>query len=651
MSVDKNPVKTSVERIKANMPIHTRIFLVIIAAAITIVVSGLAVGAFVLTRSTRTTLEDNLMLSVLLIGGIMIVLSIVAALIAASVLERLYGETDRLRMAAEIASVSKSTFLANMSHEIRTPMNAIIGMTSIAISADNSDRKNYALGRIRDASKHLLGIINDILDMSKIEADKLELHAGTFVLEELLQKIIYLNSFRIVERHQKLHIYMDENIPRELYCDDQRLAQVITNLLSNAVKFTSDYGRLTLRVSLSEDRGDKCRIRFDMTDTGVGMNEEQQTRLFMPFEQAESSTTRNYGGTGLGLTITKRIVEMMGGSISVTSVPSLGSSFTFTILAGKASGGALLDFVISGAEDIHILIIEDDDETRKYLCDLAARFSVPHTAVTSGDEAMSLIDEGDTFDMCFIGRGLSCENCLDLSSRIRDSGAVSKIVLMTSSFEWQEIEADAKDSGVDDFITLPVFPSAFSLCVRSYMSEDEYIQEQDPETEKIDIFRGYRMLLVEDVEINREIVLALFEPTLLEIDCAENGAEAIRMFEAAPDRYHIIFMDVQMPEMDGFNATRVIRACGLGKAKTVPIIALTANVFREDIEACLDAGMNGHLGKPFDFETVLVVLRQYLLDQKPLSMTEVLRSRSKVDRRQKPERRRNERRMSEKFPN
>ena len=582
--------------------------------------------------------------NVMLMGGIMMILSIAAALIAATVLRRSYVEAENLRKVAEVASLSKSTFLANMSHEIRTPMNAIIGMTTVAISADNTERKNYALSRIRDASKHLLGIINDILDMSKIEADKLELHPGSFVLEELLQRIVYLNKFRIIEKYQKLAIYIDENIPRDLICDDQRLAQIITNLLSNAVKFTPEYGRISLRVSQLEDCGDSCVIRFDLTDTGVGINEEQKGRLFMAFEQAESSTTRNYGGTGLGLAITKRIVELMEGNISVTSAPGQGSTFSFTIRAEKPSGATLPDRTIS--EEIHILIVEGDEEIRDYLCSIAKRFNVQYDTASNCDEVMQLLDSKNVYDICFVDQGIPGADGVELSRSIKERGAAQRIVLMTSSFLWQEIESGVKDSAIDDFLAMPVFPSAFLECIESYLRHEEVGERHDSESDRTDIFRGYRMLLVEDVEINREIALALFEPTLLEIDCAENGAEAIRMFEAAPDRYHLILMDVQMPEMDGYNATRAIRASNAERAKTIPIIALTANVFREDVDACVEAGMNGHLGKPFDFDAVTEVLRKYLLDQEPLSMSEIIKSRSTTDRRQTPERRMNDRRKN-----
>jgi signal transduction histidine kinase/HAMP domain-containing protein len=388
---------------------------------------------------------------------------------------------------AQAASYAKSSFLSNMSHEIRTPMNAIIGMTAIAESTNSVERKDYAISKIKDASAHLLGVINDVLDMSKIEADKLELHPVDFIFEEMLQKVVNIINFRVVEKKQELTVNIDANIPNTLRCDDQRLSQIITNLLSNAIKFTPENGSIKLDAGLLKEEDGVCEIRFEITDTGIGITKEQQARLFDPFEQAESSTTRNYGGTGLGLAISKNIVEMMGGKISVTSALGKGSTFSFSVMAEKPPRESN-ETVIQGGADV---------------------------------------------------RGG------------RDANEVR--------------------------------------------------------------FEGCSVLVAEDVEINREILQALLEPTLLKIDCAENGAEALRLFSETPGKYDMIFMDIQMPVMDGFEATRRIRSLPVREAESVPIIAMTANVFKEDIVQCLESGMNAHIGKPLDFDEVNVLLRKYLL--------------------------------------
>jgi len=390
---------------------------------------------------------------------------------------------------AKSASEAKSRFIANMSHEMRTPLNAITGMTAIGKNAKDVERKDYALDKIKDASAHLLGVINDVLDISKIEANMLELSPAEFNFEKMLQNTTAVINFRVDEKQQKLSVHIDDKIPKTLIADDQRLAQVVTNLLSNAVKFTPEKGSITLEAHCIGEENDIYTIQISVTDNGIGISSEQQKRLFRSFQQAESSTTRKFGGTGLGLAISKSIVELMGGKIWVVSEPEKGSTFSFTIMAKK--------------------------------------------------------------------------------------GKTAEIVN----------DHNARDSG----------------------------QAEKTQTDINGLFAGRRVLLVEDVEINREIVLSLLEPTQLEIDCAENGVEAVRMFSEAPDKYELIFMDVQMPEMDGYEATRRIRSLDNPKGKTVPIVAMTANAFREDIEECLAAGMDDHIGKPIDFEKVIEKLCAYLV--------------------------------------
>jgi len=385
---------------------------------------------------------------------------------------------------AQIATRAKSTFLASMSHEIRTPMNAISGMVTIGKASETMERKNYAFDKIETASAHLLQVINDVLDISKIESGKLELSPSPFRFPEMIRRVKDVVSHRIDEKNQKFTIKTDPEIPNVLVADDQRLVQVILNLISNACKFTPDGGAISLSVKLEGRDAIGVKIQVDVTDSGIGIAPEQQGRIFNSFEQAENDTTRKYGGTGLGLAISKNIIEMMGGYIWLKSEVGKGSVFSFIITAG-------------------------------FLPD---------------DQAVEQTDSS------------------------RDSQTL-------------------------------------------FWDTD---------------FTGRRILLTEDVEINREIVITLLEPTHLLIDSAENGLEAVRMFSENPGKYDLILMDLQMPEMDGYEATRQIRAFEDPHAKTVPIIAMTANVFREDIEKCLESGMNGHIGKPIDLEDVLKELRHYL---------------------------------------
>jgi signal transduction histidine kinase/DNA-binding response OmpR family regulator len=513
---------------------------------------------------------------------------------------------------ATAASRAKSEFLANMSHEIRTPMNAIIGMTSIAESTADNSRKDYAIGKIKDASSHLLGVINDVLDISKIEANKFDLSPVSFNFEKMLQKVVNVINFRVDERRQHFHVSVDNHIPGTLIGDDQRLAQVITNLLSNAVKFTPEEGTVTLNARFLSETEDMCRLQVSVTDTGIGINEDQKDRVFQAFEQAETSTARKYGGTGLGLPISKRIIEMMGGEIKVESEPGSGSVFTFTVNLKKddQEPKPLLDDGINWG-NIRIFAVSSEQDIREFFMGTSTSLGISCVGAATGEEAAELYKDEDGYNICFVDSALSDMSGIELVRRIRAESERTLIVMLFSSAEWSAIEKDAYDAGVDKFLPKPLFRSDMVDVISGYLGVRCAV-EHDLIDGEPDNFMGYTVLLAEDVEINREIVLALLDPMQLKIECAENGLQAVKLFEASPERYDMIFMDVQMPEMDGYTATRTIRRLEHPHAKSVPIIAMTANVFREDVEKCLEAGMNGHIGKPLDFDEVVSKLQTYL---------------------------------------
>ncbi|MDR0636236.1 MAG: response regulator [Treponema sp.] len=549
--------------------------------------------------------------------------SVIAGAIARTVRER---ERDAALNQAERASKAKSDFLANMSHEMRTPMNAIIGMTTIAKTSRDLEKKEYCLNKIEEASKHLLGVINNILDMSKIEANKFELSFDEFDFEKMLRKVVNVINFRVEERHQDLSVQIDKAIPRFLYGDDQHLSQVITNLLSNAVKFTPENGivRLDARLVPEEDvldnstrQREPCTIRISVKDSGIGITKEQMSRLFSSFEQADSSTSRKFGGTGLGLAISKRIVEMMGGSIWVESEPGLGATFTFIVKLekGREEQKSLLGPGINWS-NLRILAVDDADYVREYFTEFAEQAGIVCKTAANGLEAESLIETQGPFDLYFVDWKMPGINGIELCQWIKEHSAGTKpVVIMISATEWNEIEDLARQAGVDKFLPKPLFPSLISDCINECLGVNNLVQAETGKGEPMDSFSDCRILLAEDMEINREIVMTLLESTGLQIDCAENGLDAVKRFKEAPETYDMIFMDVQMPEMDGYEATRQIRA--LEKAeRRVPIIAMTANVFREDIEKCLAAGMDGHVGKPLDIVEVLGTLRTYLPKQK-----------------------------------
>jgi signal transduction histidine kinase/DNA-binding NarL/FixJ family response regulator len=436
---------------------------------------------------------------------------------------------------AEAASRAKSDFLANMSHEIRTPMNAIIGMTSIGKNATDIERKDYCLSKIEDASNHLLGIINDILDMSKIEANKLELSPVEFIFEKMLQRVVNVINFRVDEKQQKFSVHIDKAIPRTLIGDDQRLAQVITNLLSNAVKFTPEHGTISLETCFVKEENGLCIIQIVVTDTGIGISEEQQSYLFSSFQQAESSTSRKFGGTGLGLAISKRIVEMMGGKIWIESEPGKGSTFAFTAQAGRGTEEkrSMLNPGVNWS-NIRVLMVDDDPEIREYFMETAQRFSISCDIAASGEEALALINEKDAYTIYFIDWKMPGMNGIELTSKIKEQSPQNSVVIMISATEWTMIETDAKSAGVDKFLPKPLFPSAIADMINECLGVNS-LSEEGTQPDSVGIFKGYSLLLAEDVEINREIVLSLLEPTLLAVDCAENGAEAVRMFREAPE--------------------------------------------------------------------------------------------------------------------
>jgi PAS domain S-box-containing protein len=529
------------------------------------------------------------------------------------------SELSKAREAAECANVAKSDFLASMSHEMRTPLNAVIGMTAIAKSSSDIEKKDYCLEKIDNASAHLLGVINDILDMSKIEANKFELSFAPFNFEKMLQKVVNVITFRVDEKRQDFNVRIDGSIPEILIGDDQRLAQVITNLLSNAVKFTPEGGSVHLEARLAHEEPDgMCTIRVEVADTGIGISEEQQTRLFSSFSQADGGISRKFGGTGLGLAISKKIVEMMGGSIRIQSELGKGAVFDFTILAerGRQDGKTQTCRLRPGVNwsNLRILVVDDSPEVLDYFREIVGYWGISCDVAAGGGEAWTLIERNGPYDLYFVDWKMPGLDGIELSRLIKERGEGDSVVTMMSSAEWGTMEAAAKDAGVSRFLPKPLFASLVADCINESLGAGTMpvSAEKDEASGDSAVFEGCRILLAEDVDINREIVLALLEPTLLAVECAENGAEALRLFSASPDRYDMIFMDVHMPEMDGYEATRRIRALDVPGAKRVPIVAMTANVFREDIEKCLAAGMNDHVGKPLDFADVLAKLRAYL---------------------------------------
>jgi len=513
---------------------------------------------------------------------------------------------------ATVASEAKSEFLSNMSHEMRTPLNAIIGMTSIGKKTDSIERKDYALGRIEEASTHLLGVINDVLDMSKIEAKRFELSPVEFNFERMIQRIVTMINYRVTEKQQTLNVNVDKKLPRFVIGDDQRLSQVIMNLLSNAVKFTPEKGKIDFEVFLDSDKDDMCEIRVEVADTGIGISDEQKQKLFRAFGQAESGTSRKYGGTGLGLAISKQIVEMMDGSIGVESEIDKGARFIFTVKLTHSTKN-IKNMLLPGVswKTLRVLAVDDDSAVREFFSDLFESIGVTCDTAADSGEALEIIEKRGEYDIYFIDWRMPGMDGIGLTGKIKNGdNAKPHIVVMNSGVDWSDIKDEATRAGVDKYLLKPLMSSLIIDCINECLGVDD-----DSGRAIGDLsgkFVGRRILLAEDVEINREIVLSLLEDTGLEIDCAENGAEALEMVEKSNEKYGMVFMDMQMPKMDGLEATRKIRSLKGGYYKKLPIIAMTANVFKDDIEKCLAAGMNGHIGKPLDIDAVNEKLRKYL---------------------------------------
>ena len=518
--------------------------------------------------------------------------------------------------AAEAVSKAKSEFLARMSHEIRTPMNAIIGMTSIAQDSDDVERKEYCLDKISSASKHLLGVINDILDMSKIEANKFEISAEEFDFEKMLMSITNMVGFRMDEKNHNFQVHYDPAIPHNVISDEQRLSQVIVNLLSNSVKFTPEYGTISLEVKCVKTDGMNFQLRFTISDSGIGISPEQQGKLFSSFEQADGSISRKFGGTGLGLAISKRIIELMGGQIKVESELGKGTKMIFDIIAHRGLQKKRADITKQiSKENLRILAVDDSEETREYFVHLMSMLKLDCDVAGGSAEALEMIAAAEKsekpYNFFFVDWLMPEMDGIELATLIKERTPTDAVIIMISAARWSDIESKATAAGIDGFIPKPLFPSSLVDRINTCLGISTDEDNESAEKEQLD-FSKYNLLLVEDVEVNREIVMALLEDTNINIDVAENGVEAVEKYIENSDKYDLIFMDIHMPIMDGYEATKAIRADQQTSSKQTPIIAMTANAFKEDVLRCLESGMNDHISKPIDRDIMIEKMRNYL---------------------------------------
>ena len=511
--------------------------------------------------------------------------------------------------AAEKADLAKSQFLSRVSHEMRTPLNAIIGFIELAKDADT--KKTVDLLASSDiAAKQLLNVINDVLDMSAIESGKMKISSASFNFRRLITAITNIYGTQCKQKGVDFQAVMEAPVEEWLIGDELRVNQILMNLLGNAVKFTSE-GYIHLRVTQTELAGNKVLLRFVVSDTGCGMSGEMQQRLFKPFEQENASTARKYGGSGLGLSIVKNLVSAMGGSISVVSRQDEGSAFTVELPFKKSDIGPEL-LPPQTVESLRILTVDDEQGEQEYLSLVLDHMGVRHTSVSSGEQALEALEqsrrENDLFNVCLVDWRMPGMNGFDTTSCIRERYGEDVVVIVVSAYDFQHVGDNAMKAGANLFLSKPIFQSTvFDLLMTLTGGKIATVAEEPAACN----FVGKRVLLVEDNPLNRIIAEANLEKYNLIVDIAENGQIAVDKFLAsAPGYYDAILMDIQMPVMDGYEATRAIRGSDHPEAGTIQIIAQTADAFNEDIVRVLAAGMNAHVAKPINQEQLLKALQK-----------------------------------------
>lgn len=525
---------------------------------------------------------------------------------------------DEARQMAEHASKAKSEFLSNMSHDIRTPMNAIVGMTSIAIAnIKNQQQVLNNLKKISLSSRHLLGLINNILDMSKIESGKLSLNVEQISLSEIMDGIVSIIQPQIKEKSQHFEVHVDNVFVENICCDSVRLNQVLINFLGNAVKFTPEGG--TIRLSLCEElspRGDAyVRIHLRVRDNGIGMSKEFQKKLFDSFSREDSTRVQKTEGSGLGMAITKYIIDAMAGTIEVKSEPGKGTEFHVTLDLERST----VPENDMRLPEWDMLIVDDDQQLYESAATALQASGVRTEWTMDGESALLAVEErmrqNRPYHIILMDWKLPGMDGIRTARKLRELCGDELPILLISAYDWSEIEEEARAAGISGFIAKPLFKSTLYYSLRQFAG-DFKAQEWGTPEEEFD-FSGRRILLAEDNDLNWEIAQELLSEIGLELDWAENGQICVEKFERSPvGTYDGILMDIRMPVMTGYEATKAIRKLDRPDAGTIPIIAMSADAFSEDIQKCLACGMNGHIAKPIDMREVTRMLERFIVDRK-----------------------------------
>ena len=518
--------------------------------------------------------------------------------------------------AAEAANRAKSDFLARMSHDIRTPMNAIMGMTAVAaMHLDDRERLTDCLGKITVSSRHLLALINDVLDMSKIESGKVTLSEEPFSMADMVDSIVTIIRGQVNSKRQELKVHISDIEHENVIGDTLRLRQVFVNILGNAVKFTPENGTITFSIRENESRihGMAC-YEFVCEDTGIGMDEAFLKTIFDPFTRSENSVSRNIEGTGLGMSITRNIVRLMEGDIQVESQVGVGSRFTVQIHL------KLQDLEAEDVEELanlRILVADDDRDSCIAACEILEGIGMQAEWVSSGEEAVLRTrkshEEGDDFAAVILDWKMPGKDGIETAREIRQQVGDGVPIIILSAYDWTDVEDRARDAGIQAFIEKPLFRSRLVYALKSVLSRDDGKKQMEMEELHQAGFQGKRVLLVEDNELNREISEELLTAIGVEVEQAEDGKQAVEKVQSSsPYHYDLIFMDIQMPVMNGYEAARRIRSLDREDTGKVPIIAMTANAFADDVKEAYDAGMNDHVAKPVEVAKLVEVLQKWL---------------------------------------